>query len=80
MESHSASGCQDSFPLRLFLLRQSRIMPENMEYLRKVFSLISRSLLLSQCRVRQWMEFMSVAYFLMVLSGTDRCKCDINSV
>jgi len=80
MESHSVSGCQDSFPLRLFLLHQSRIMLESMEYLLIVFSLILRSLLLSQYRVRQWMEFMSVAYFLKVLSGTDRCKYDINSV
>ena len=55
-------------------------MPESMEYLLTLLSLILRSLLLSQYRVRQWMEFMSVAYFLMVLSGTDRCKCVINSV
>jgi hypothetical protein len=80
MESHSVSGCPDSFPLRHFLLQQSRIMLESMEYLLNVFSLILRSWLLSQYRIRRWMEFMSLAYLLMVLSGTDRCKCDINSV
>jgi hypothetical protein len=53
-------------------------MLENMEYLLIAFNLILSSWLLSQCRVHQWMECMSVAYFLMVLSGTDRGKCDIN--
>jgi len=43
MESHIVSGFQDSFPLRLFLLQQRRIMPESTEYLLTVFSLILRS-------------------------------------
>ena len=76
MESRSVSGCQDSFPLKLFLLQQSRIMLGSMEYLFIALGLILRSWLLSQYRVCQWMEFMSVAYFLMVLSGTDRRKYD----